>query len=291
MNAAERIEKIRTEINDHNYRYYVLDEPIISDSEYDNLLRELESLENEHPDLITQDSPTQRIGSMPLSEFGQIQHTIPMQSLANAMNDEELVAFDTRVKKFLNTDSDITYIAEPKLDGIGVELVYMNGLFSHGSTRGDGVTGEDITQNLKTIKGIPLKLREGKNPIPDLLEIRGEVYISKSDFSQMNKEQEQQNSKIFANPRNAAAGSLRQLDSSITANRPLSIFCYQPGAVDGYTFDTQLDFLHTIKDWGIPVNPYIKKVIGADSIINYHHEMELIRNDIPYEIDGTVYKG
>jgi len=290
MNAAERIEIIRTEINDHNYRYYVLDEPIISDSEYDNLLRELESLENEHPDLITQDSPTQRIGSMPLSEFGQIQHTIPMQSLANAMNDEELVAFDTRVKKFLKTNSDITYIAEPKLDGIGVELVYMNGLFSHGSTRGDGVTGEDITQNLKTIKGIPLKLREGKNSIPNLLEIRGEVYISKSDFSQMNKEQEQQNSKIFANPRNAAAGSLRQLDSSITANRPLSIFCYQPGAVDGYTFDTQLDFLYTIKDWGIPVNPYIKKVIGADSIINYHRDMELIRNDIPYEIDGTVIK-
>lgn len=290
MNASERIENIRTEINDHNYRYYVLDEPIISDSEYDNLLRELESLENEHPELITKDSPTQRIGSTPLSEFGQIQHTIPMQSLANAMNDEELVAFDTRVKKLLNTDSDITYIAEPKLDGIGVELVYVDGLFSHGSTRGDGVTGEDITQNLKTIKGIPLKLREGKNPIPDLLEIRGEVYISKTDFSQMNKEQEQQNSKIFANPRNAAAGSLRQLDSSITAKRPLSIFCYQPGAVDGYTFDTQLDFLHTIKDCGIPVNPYIKKVKGEKGIINYHHEMELIRNDIPYEIDGTVFK-
>jgi len=290
MDFAERIITIREKINDHNYRYYVLSDPLISDGEYDNLLRELEELETAHPELITEDSPTQRIGAAPLTEFGTIKHTIPMQSLSNAMNDEELIAFDARVKKLLDTDSELNYVAEPKLDGIGVELVYINGLFSHGSTRGDGFIGEDITQNLKTIKAIPLTLRNENQPIPSLLEIRGEVFITKNGFTELNSNRETIREKLFANPRNAAAGSLRQLDSNVTAERPLSIFCYQPGTIESTVFATHWEFLETLKKWGIPVNPHIKNIFGADEILKYHHDMESKRNDLPYEIDGTVYK-
>ena len=290
MDFAKRILKIREKINDHNYHYYVLNDPIISDSEYDKLLRELETLETNHPELITPDSPTQRIGAAPLTEFGTIQHTIPMQSLANAMIDEELIAFDKRVQKLLATESNINYIAEPKLDGIGVELVYKNGVFTHGSTRGDGITGEDITQNLKTLNAIPLRLRHGNHSIPSVLEVRGEVFITKSGFNELNINQEKQGAKLFANPRNAAAGSLRQLDSRITAERPLSIFCYQPGTIEGIAFETHMEFLEALKTWGIPVNPHIKNIFGTDEILKYHHDMELKRNDLPYEIDGTVYK-
>ncbi|MCJ7801828.1 MAG: NAD-dependent DNA ligase LigA, partial [Candidatus Marinimicrobia bacterium] len=290
MNFADRILKIREELIDHNYRYHVLDDPIISDYEYDQLLRELEELEATHPELITLDSPTQRVGAAPLTEFGTIKHTIPMQSLSNAMNNEELIAFDTRVKKFLDTNLEINYVAEPKLDGLGVELVYLNGFFAHGSTRGDGITGENITQNLKTIKSIPLKLRNDSQPIPSILEIRGEVFITKDNFQKLNYNQEKQGDKIFANPRNAAAGSLRQLDSNITAERPLSIYCYQPGTIEGAEFATHMEFLEALKKWGIPVNPHINNIFGANEILEYHHDMESKRNDLPYEIDGTVYK-
>ena len=290
MNFADRILKIQEELNNHNYRYYVLDNPIISDYEYDQLLRELEELESAHPELITLDSPTQRIGAAPLTEFGTIKHTIPMQSLSNAMNDEELIAFDTRIKKLLETDSEINYVAEPKLDGIGVELVYRDGIFQHGSTRGDGITGEDITQNLKTINAIPLKLRRGSQLIPSILEIRGEVFITKDNFQKLNDNQEKQGDKLFANPRNAAAGSLRQLDSNITAERPLSIYCYQPGIVGEIKFATHTEFLEALKKWGIPVNPHIINIFGTDEILEYHHDMESKRNKLPYEIDGTVYK-
>ena len=290
MSFADRILKIREELSNHNYRYYVLSDPIISDGEYDKLLRELEELETAHPELVTLDSPTQRIGAAPLTEFGTIKHTIPMQSLSNAMNDDELIAFDNRVKKFLDTDLDINYIAEPKLDGIGVELVYKNGIFIHGSTRGDGITGEDITQNLKTIKAIPLKLRCENQLIPSTLEIRGEVFMTKNGFNELNSNRELLGEKLFANPRNAAAGSLRQLDSNITAQRPLSIFCYQPGTIVGVEFATHMEFLEALKKWGIPVNPHIKSIIGSDKIQEYHYEMESKRNDLPYEIDGTVYK-
>jgi len=290
MSFVDRILEIRKEINNHNYNYYVLNDPIISDSNYDKLLRELEVLESTHPELITSDSPTQRIGAAPLTEFGTIQHSIPMQSLANAMNDEELNAFNKRVQKLLETNSETNYIAEPKLDGIGVELVYINGAFSHGSTRGDGVTGENITQNLKTIKAIPLKLQSRNHSIPSVLEVRGEVFITKSGFNELNTKQEAHNDKLFANPRNAAAGSLRQLDSNITAERPLSIYCYQQGIIDGTEFATHLDFLEALKNWGVPVNPYIENVIGSNGIVQYHHKMEKLRNDLPYEIDGTVYK-
>lgn len=290
MDFAKRILKIREKINNHNYHYYVLNDPIISDSEYDKLLRELETLEVTHPELITPDSPTQRIGAAPLTEFGTIQHTIPMQSLANAMIDEELTAFDKRVQKLLATESNINYIAEPKLDGIGVELVYINGVFMHGSTRGDGITGEDITQNLKTITAIPLRLRHGNHSIPSILEVRGEVFMTKDSFNELNSNREKHGDKLFANPRNAAAGSLRQLDSRITSGRPLSIFCYQPGAIEGAEFATHMEFLEALKKWGIPVNQYIELVTGSTGIVQYHQKMEKLRNDLPYEIDGTVYK-
>lgn len=289
MSFANRILKIREELSNHNYRYYVLSDPIISDSEYDKLLRELEVLERTNPELITLDSPTQRIGAAPLTEFGTIQHTLPMQSLANAMNEKELIAFDKRVQKLLETEN-IHYVAEPKLDGIGVELVYQNGVFTHGSTRGDGITGEDITQNLKTIKAIPLKLRNGNNSIPSILEVRGEVFMTKDGFNELNSQQESHGEKLFANPRNAAAGSLRQLDSRITAERPLSIFCYQPGIVEDMKFSNHMEFLEALKKWGLSINPYIEKVSGSIEIVQYHQKMEKLRNDLPYEIDGTVYK-
>ncbi len=220
MNSEKRIAELRKILQDHNYRYYVMDDPTIADGEYDSLLRELQSLERENPNLVTSDSPTQRVGSHPVSEFGTIKHRIPMLSLANAMNEAELVAFDGRLQKGLDQES-VIYMAEPKLDGLGVELVYENGTFIHGSTRGDGFTGEDITHNLKTFRATPLSLRTNDLPAPPLLEIRGEVFIRKDDFKDLNEKRELNEKSAFANPRNAAAGSLRQLDPTITAERPL----------------------------------------------------------------------
>ena len=289
MNPEKRIDELRGIIQDHNYRYYILDDPTISDGEYDILLCELENLEKENPELITPDSPTQRVGSTPVTEFGTIEHRIPMLSLANAMNEEEFVAFDKRMQKGLDTDS-VTYMAEPKLDGLGVELVYENGLLVYGSTRGDGYTGEDITHNLKTIRGIPLSLRIVDITVPALLEVRGEVFIRKDDFIALNKKQELDEKPPFANPRNAAAGSLRQLDPKITVDRPLSIYCYQGGMINGQTFPDHASFLDALKKWGLPVNPFVQVVTGPDGIISYHRELEEKRNDLPYEIDGTVFK-
>ena len=289
MNPEKRIDELRGIIQDHNYRYYILDDPTISDGEYDILLCELENLEKENPELITPDSPTQRVGLTPVTEFGTIEHRIPMLSLANAMNEEEFVAFDKRMQKGLDTDS-VTYMAEPKLDGLGVELVYENGLLVYGSTRGDGYTGEDITHNLKTIRGIPLSLRIVDITVPALLEVRGEVFIRKDDFIALNKKQELDEKPPFANPRNAAAGSLRQLDPKITVDRPLSIYCYQGGMINGQTFPDHASFLDALKKWGLPVNPFVQVVTGSDGIISYHRELEEKRNDLPYEIDGTVFK-
>ena len=289
MNPEKRIDELRGIIQDHNYRYYILDDPTISDGEYDILLCELENIEKENPELITPDSPTQRVGSTPVTEFGTIEHRIPMLSLANAMNEEEFVAFDKRMQKGLDTDS-VTYMAEPKLDGLGVELVYENGLLVYGSTRGDGYTGEDITHNLKTIRGIPLSLRIVDITVPALLEVRGEVFIRKDDFIALNKKQELDEKPPFANPRNAAAGSLRQLDPKITVDRPLSIYCYQGGMINGQTFPDHASFLDALKKWGLPVNPFVQVVTGSDGIISYHRELEEKRNDLPYEIDGTVFK-
>ncbi len=290
MNTSNKINDLRSELNDHNYRYYVLDDPVISDAEYDRLLRELQSLEDVHPDLIADDSPTQRVGALPLDGFGNIRHRIPMQSLANAMDTEEILAFHDRLIRRLGKEQAIEYIAEPKLDGLAVELVYEKGKFVNGSTRGDGTTGEDITQNLKTIRAIPLALRVEAQSVPTLLEVRGEVFIRKDDFLKLNIQQEANDKPVFANPRNAAAGSLRQLDSRITATRPLSIFCYQAGMVEGMTFETHSEFLTALQNWGFPVNPEIKILNGIEEAVAFHSDLESRRNTLPYEIDGSVFK-
>ena len=284
------VQSLRDKINDHNYRYYVLNDPLISDSEYDQLFRELENLEQKSPELVTQDSPTQRVGTTPLKSFGTIQHSIPMLSLENAMDEDELRSFYERLQKGLNNKDKISIIAEPKLDGLGVELVYENGFFIHGSTRGDGITGENISQNLKTIPSIPLSLRTNKRNAIQLLEVRGEVFMTKSGFDQLNKTRLTEGLDPFANPRNAAAGSLRQLDSKITSQRPLSIFCYEAGNINGETFNSHKEFLSALKDWGFPVNPEVKVVNNIDEMIVYHSNLENKRNTLPYEIDGTVFK-
>jgi len=286
----EQINSLREKINNHNYHYYVLDNPTISDFEFDELFRQLQSLENNHPEFITSDSPTQRVGSSPISEFKTLTHSIPMLSLANAMDKNALIEFDLRLKKTLNTEDDIEYVGEPKVDGLGIEVVYKEGKFSTGSTRGDGVVGEDVSLNLRTIRSLPLRLRDKELPIPKLLEIRGEVFIMKSDFEGLNERQKKDGKPIFANPRNAAAGSLRQLNPEITAKRPLSIFFYQPGLVEGISFQNQIQFVECCKQWGLPVNQWTKKLIGIDQVISYHQAMELRRNEIPYDIDGTVFK-
>ena len=290
MEITEKIKSLRKQINDHNYQYYVLDNPIISDSEYDKLLNELELIEKEYPKFIVPESPTQRIGATPIESFGTITHRITMMSLANAMNEDELNAFDDRLKKRLNKSDEIEYVIEPKLDGLAVELVYENGKFINGSTRGDGNTGEDITTNLKTIKGIPLVLRDETTTLPNLLEIRGEVFIRKEDFKLLNDNRIKSGKQLFANARNAAAGSLRQLDPKITAKRSLSIYCYQAGVVDGIDFTTHVEFLDHLKQWGLPVNPKVTKVKGIKKAIQIHKNLESERNEFPYEIDGSVIK-
>ena len=289
MNIKTQIIKLRESIENHNYNYYVLENPIISDGEYDKLFRKLEFLESKNPKMISSISPTQRVGSQPISEFKKVQHQLPMLSLANAMDDNELIAFNERLKKNLKIQK-VNYSAEPKLDGLGVELIYKNGIFIKGSTRGDGFNGEDITHNLKTIKSIPLTLRRTKVPIPKVLEVRGEVFILKRDFKNLNKKRELNEKPVFANPRNAASGSLRQLDPKQTAKRPLSIYFYDAGLIEGHNFKNHSDFLKCIQNWGLPVNPLIEKVNGAKEIIFYHKKLEADRHKIPYEIDGTVFK-
>jgi len=284
----KKIKKLRKSIEKHNYQYYVLNEPLITDSEWDKLFKNLEKIEKKYPKLIDVNSPTQRVGAKPSENFKTITHSKPMLSLANAMNNNELDLFNKRMKKLLNTNENIEYMAEPKLDGIGVELIYKNGEFILGLTRGDGYNGEDITQNLRTIRSLPLKLL-GDN-IPELLEIRGEVFIRKKDFNNLNKKQKLNSKQIFANPRNAAAGSLRQLDATITANRPLSIYCYEPGDIKGVDYKTHAEFLGHIKTLGLPINNLIKKISGKTNIINYHNDLEKNRLNLDYEIDGTVFK-
>ena len=290
MKVSDTIKSLRKQINDHNYQYYVLDNPIISDGEYDKLLKELELIENKYPEYIIPESPTQRIGAQPIDSFGTVRHRITMMSLANAMSENELKAFDERLKKRLNSPEEIEYVIEPKLDGLAVELIYENGIFVNGSTRGDGNTGEEITSNLKTINSIPLILRDDIVPLPGLVEVRGEVFIRKQDFEILNTKRIQANNQPFANARNAAAGSLRQLDPKITATRSLSIYCYQAGVVDGIDLNTHSEFLEQLKGWGLPVNPEIKIVKGIEKAIQFHKELEGARNEFPYEIDGSVIK-
>lgn len=285
-----RIKELCTEIERHNRCYYRDDAPEISDAEYDTLFRELVGLEENFPSLALPDSPTRRVGAPPREIFSQVPHRLPMLSLENAVTDEEIADFDERVKRFLGIPAadELRYYCEPKMDGLAVELIYENGLFVSGSTRGDGYTGEDVTHNLRTIRALPLRLLS-ETP-PRRFEVRGEVYLALKDFQRLNAEREEEGEPAFANPRNAAAGSLRQLDSRITAKRPLSIFCYGPGEVDGVNFTSQEQFLATIAEWGLPVNAYSRTVAGVSGILGFYREMTERRETLDYEIDGVVVK-
>ncbi|MBI5453755.1 MAG: NAD-dependent DNA ligase LigA, partial [Deltaproteobacteria bacterium] len=290
--AKAEIDRLRKEIDYHNYRYYILDNPVVTDAEYDRLMRCLEGLERDFPRLVTPDSPTQRVGARPLPAFGTITHTIPMLSLANAFTKEEAIEFDARIKRHLKLSEgeSIEYAAEPKMDGLAVELVYEDGVFTKGSTRGDGYVGEDVTQNLRTVRSIPLKLRHDSIRIPRYMEARGEVFLPLESFKKLNREKEAKGEAPFANPRNAAAGSLRQLDPRITASRPLDIFCYGLGAFDGPSFTTHFATLEFIKKTGLKVNPFVKVVKGIGEALKYHDEMEEKRESLNYELDGVVLK-
>lgn len=288
MEPGQRAEKLREQIRYHNYRYYVLDDPEIPDAEYDRLLRELQALEAEYPELITPDSPTQRVGAAPLAAFGEVRHEVPMLSLDNAFDDDELTDFDRRARERLEVER-IDYTAEPKLDGLAVSLLYEDGVLVRGATRGDGTTGEDITQNVRTIDSIPLRLIG--TGFPRRLEVRGEVFMSRAGFQQLNERQQQQGAKLFANPRNAAAGSLRQLDPRITAQRPLEIYCYGIGLVEGGTLpDRHSEILEGLRDWGLRVYPGIKRVAGLKGCSRYYRDLEARRDGLAFDIDGVVFK-
>lgn len=288
--ARKEILHLREEVEKHNYHYHVLDSPKISDAEYDRLFRRLIDLEKAYPEFAAPDSPTQKVGSPPLDKFSTLRHTLPMLSLNNANDREEMKEFDEKIQRFLKISTPIQYVAEPKIDGVAVELVYENGQLTVGSTRGDGSNGEDITRNLKTIRSIPLTLRKGEKDIPRRLEVRGEVFLSHEAFQKLNREREEEGQPLFANPRNAAAGSLKQLDSTITARRPLDIFCHGMGEVQGASFPSHNDFLQSLKEWGLKPVPFTQLFHGLSGIFAYHEELESRREDLPYEIDGLVIK-
>ena len=288
--AAKEILELRQQIEKHNFQYHVLDDPLVSDADYDRLFRRLVELETAHPELASPDSPTEKVGALPLHKFNTVPHTLPMLSLNNATDPEEMTEFEARIQRFLKSSEPIEYTVEPKIDGVAVELVYEDGRFAVGSTRGDGIRGEDITLNLKTIRSIPLGLRADKREPPQRLEVRGEVFLSCKAFQLMNREREEEAAPVFANPRNAAAGSLKQLDSTITAKRPLDIFCHGSGVVAGVQFATQMEFLQALKDWGLKPVPLTKICRSLKEILNYQSEMETRRDELPYEIDGLVVK-
>lgn len=295
-NAAQRIQALRAELDEHNYRYYVLDEPSVPDAEYDRLFRELQALEAEHPELVTPDSPTQRVGGEALSAFGEVRHEVPMLSLGNAFEEEDLLAFDRSVQSGLGLSGGdlfgggaaVEYSCEPKLDGLAVSLLYRNGVLERGATRGDGTTGEDISANVRTIRNVPLKLKgEGW---PQVLEVRGEVYMPKAGFEELNARQAESGGKTFANPRNAAAGSLRQLDPKITASRPLEFCCYGIGQVSAELAPTQVGMLERLKGWGIPISRELRLAKGVDACLDYYRDIGQRRMALPYDIDGVVFK-
>jgi len=293
MDKVSEIEKLREEIRHHNHRYYSLDDPEISDAEYDRVFRRLLALEQQHPELVTPESPTQKVGARPQKAFSEVKHSLPMLSLENSVSDQDLRDFDTRVKRFLGNDSPVEYTVEPKIDGLAVELVYENGALTVASTRGDGLTGENVTQNIKTILTIPLTLTQKKNalPPPDLLEVRGEVYMELEAFEELNHERAEKDLPPFANPRNAAAGSLRQLDPKITARRPLNMFCYGIGTVSELSCDTHHELMILLQQWGLRVNkPYIRICSTPTEVIDYCRHLEDIREQFFYEIDGAVIK-
>jgi DNA ligase (NAD+) len=286
--AQTRIDALRKEIRRHDYLYYVKDRPEISDAEYDRLFRELSDLEAAHPDLVTPDSPTQRIGAPPLDELKKVAHERPMLSLDSILDREDVLAFDKRMQKELG-ETRIGYTAEPKFDGLSVELVYEHGSFVRGSTRGDGTTGEDVTVNLRTLRSLPLQLQPGSHP-PARLVVRGEVYMRLDDFQALNRRITERGEEAFANPRNAASGSLRQLDSRITAERPLVITCYEIMGQSGPLPPTHWDELDTLARWGLPAPSHRQQCATIEEVIAFHHRTEAVRDDLPYEIDGIVVK-
>lgn len=288
--ALERINQLRSIIEYHNKLYYQQDNPEISDSEYDRLMQELQELEKLYPDENLASSPSQRIGAAPLAKFVSVEHPSPMLSLANAFSEEEIIDFDNRIKRLANTDN-IAYVVEPKLDGLAVNLFYEKGRLVWGATRGDGFTGEDVTQNLKTISTLPLQITKSSSfPIPDSVEIRGEVYMEIEYLQKLNRRRLNEGAEPFANPRNAAAGSLRQLDPKITARRPLKIFLYAVGNVEGIAFSNHWEVLQALELWGFPVNNLIEQERNIKECLQYFEKMGTRRESLPYEIDGVVLK-
>ncbi|AJR09599.1 NAD-dependent DNA ligase LigA [Photobacterium gaetbulicola] len=285
----QQLDELRELLAYHGHRYYVEDNPEIPDVEYDRMMQQLLAIEAENPELVTVDSPSQRVGGKPLDGFTQITHEIPMLSLDNAFNDDDLHAFEKRMLDRLLSEPSLTYCCEPKLDGLAVSLMYENGVLTQAATRGDGTTGENITENVRTIRSIPLKLRgEGW---PERLEVRGEVFMPKKGFEALNEKALKKGEKTFANPRNAAAGSLRQLDSKITATRPLSFYAYSVGVVEGIELvPSQYDRLVQLKGWGLPMCPEIRRLANMGEVIAYHQEIGNKREALPYEIDGVVIK-
>ncbi len=289
----QEVERLRREIEEHNYRYHVLDQPTIADEEYDRLFRRLRELEDQHPELRSATTITQRVGAPPAEKFEAVRHSLPMLSLDNAMSEDDFREFDERVRRALHRTEPVEYVAEPKLDGLAVELVYADGDLHVASTRGDGIRGENVTANVKTIRSVPLSLRRGnRHPslIPRLLEARGEVIFPVAAFAKLNAERAQANEPPFANPRNAAAGSLRQLDSSITARRPLDIFIHSAGKLEGAAYATHWEFLHALRQWGLKTNPLNRLCGSADEVVRYHGEIAAKRAELPYEADGIVAK-
>ncbi len=289
--TKQRVEYLRSELHRHNYRYYILDDPEISDAEYDRLIGELIMLENEYPEFSSPTSPTVRVGSPPLDKFETIAHTIPMLSLDNAFSEGEILNFEARIKRNLKIEGQILYTAEPKIDGIAVELIYEDGKLVTAATRGDGFYGEVITENVRTIRSVPLVLTGENNPeIPLYLEVRGEVFISKKAFEKLNRKQEQKGIPAFANPRNAAAGSLRQLDSGITAQRPLEIFFYGLGKIDTMVPETHGQILSMLKNMGFRINRNIRAGIDMVQVLDYYRQLYEKRHELEYEIDGIAVK-
>lgn len=287
--VRQRVERLRAEIERHNYRYYVLDDPEIPDAEYDRMLNELRGLEREHPSLVIPESPTQRVGGVPVAGFAQVRHRMPMLSLENAFTREDVEDFDRRVREKLESEREIAYACEPKLDGLAVSLTYRKGSLALAATRGDGAVGEDVTHNIRTIETVPLRLAGKAHP--ELLEVRGEVFISIPGFNEMNRLAVEKGEKAFVNPRNAAAGSLRQLDPRLAASRPLEIFFYGMGVVEGRKMPGRhSEVLATLRDWGLRTSPESRVVKGVEGLLAYYDEIGQKRTRLRYQIDGVVYK-
>jgi DNA ligase (NAD+) len=287
--VRQRVTQLRAEIDRNNYRYHVLDDPEISDAEYDRMLRELQALEEKHPELVVPESPTQRIGGAPIAVFAEVRHRKPMLSLDNAFSREEVAAFDRRVRERLKADGEIDYCCEPKLDGLAVSLTYRDGALAIAATRGDGAVGEDVTHNIRTIKSVPLRLTG--HSLPELIEVRGEVFMSIAGFREMNRRAAEQGEKTFVNPRNAAAGSLRQLDPRLTAKRPLEVFFYGTGLIDGRQLPARhSQVLEQLRAWGLRTSPETRVVRGVEALFAYYEDIGKRRANLRYQIDGVVYK-